>query len=54
MYTHLVGLDNFYLEYVVKVGAFNKHGSGPNTTEHIIMSAEGSKFKKTCTFSIYF
>ncbi|XP_045162637.2 contactin-like [Mercenaria mercenaria] len=41
MYTHLVGLDNYYLEYSVKVGAFNKHGSGPNSTLHDIMSAEG-------------
>jgi hypothetical protein len=44
MYTHLVGLDNYYIEYSVKVGAFNEHGSGPNSTEHIIMSAEGSKY----------
>jgi hypothetical protein len=44
MYTHLVGLDNYYLEYSVKVGAFNKHGSGPNSTLHTIMSAEGSEY----------
>lgn len=42
-YTHLVGEDNFYLEYSVKVGAFNKHGSGPNSTVQPVMSAEGSK-----------
>lgn len=45
MYTHLVGRDNYYLEYTVKVGAFNDHGSGPNSTETIVMSAEGSKWK---------
>ncbi|XP_025082370.1 contactin-like isoform X2 [Pomacea canaliculata] len=36
----LVGQDNFYLEYEVKVGAFNSLGDGPNSTIFIIMSAE--------------
>ena len=43
-YTELVGKDNFYLQYIVKVGAYNKFGDGPNSTERLIMSAEGSKY----------
>ncbi|XP_025082373.1 contactin-like [Pomacea canaliculata] len=39
-YVALVGEENFYLEYEVKVGAFNSLGNGPNTTVYIIMSAE--------------
>ncbi|KAK3772496.1 hypothetical protein RRG08_043711 [Elysia crispata] len=39
-YAALVGADNFYLEYEVMVGAFNPNGSGPNSTVHIVMSAE--------------
>ncbi|KAH3826570.1 hypothetical protein DPMN_128476 [Dreissena polymorpha] len=40
-YTHLVGLENYYLEYTVKIGAYNDKGSGPNSTETGVMSAEG-------------
>ncbi|CAE1245096.1 unnamed protein product [Acanthosepion pharaonis] len=32
---------NFYLEYEVKVQAFNNLGMGPNSTTHTIYSAEG-------------
>lgn len=35
---------NFYLEYEVKVQAFNNLGMGPNSTTHTIYSAEGSKY----------
>lgn len=41
MYTVTVGEDNYYTQYLVKVGAFNDKGHGPNSTEHIVMSAEG-------------
>lgn len=43
-YVTYVGLDNFYLEYELKVQARNEHGSGPNSSVEIIFSAEGSKF----------
>ena len=43
MYTHLVGPDFFYLQYEVKVGTFNIHGDGPNSSVVTIYSAEGSK-----------
>ncbi|XP_053378888.1 contactin-like isoform X2 [Mercenaria mercenaria] len=36
-----VGTENYYLQYRVKVGAYNKNGPGPNSTERIIYSAEG-------------
>ena len=42
-YTHLVGVDFYYLEYEVKVGTYNKHGDGPNSTVEVVYSAEGSK-----------
>lgn len=38
-----VGTDNYYLQYRVKIGAYNDNGHGPNSTEHVIFSAEGSK-----------
>ncbi|KAL4221759.1 Contactin-3 [Mactra antiquata] len=41
MYTYLVGVDNYYLEYEVMVAAYNEHGAGPNSTVKVIMSAEG-------------
>ena len=41
-FTATVGLDNYYLQYEVKVGAYNIHGDGPNSTVTIIYSAEGS------------
>ena len=44
MYTHLVGVDFYYLEYEVKVGTYNKHGDGPNSTVEVIYSAEGSTY----------
>ena len=43
-YTALVGVENYYLEYEVKVAAFNYLGQGPNSTVTIIMSAEDSKY----------
>ncbi|GFN94662.1 contactin [Plakobranchus ocellatus] len=36
----VVGLDFYYLQYTVKVQAFNIKGSGPNSTEAIVYSAE--------------
>ncbi|GFN89730.1 contactin [Plakobranchus ocellatus] len=39
-FTTTVGADNFYLEYEVKIAAFNNNGTGPNSTVHTIMSAE--------------
>ena len=51
-FTANVGLDNYYLQYEVKVGAYNVHGDGPNSTVAVIFSAEGSKYslslKMTC------
>jgi len=44
MFTANVGLENYYLEYEVKVGAYNDLGSGPNSTDTIVMSAEGSMY----------
>ena len=43
-FTVTVGIDDYYLQYEVKVGAYNVHGDGPNSTVTIIFSAEGSKF----------
>ncbi|XP_045161359.2 contactin-like isoform X2 [Mercenaria mercenaria] len=40
-YVVTVGTDNYYLQYRVKVGAYNDNGHGPNSTEQIIYSAEG-------------
>ena len=42
-FTATIGLDNFYSQYEVKVGAYNIHGDGPNSTVTVIYSAEGSK-----------
>ncbi|KAL3862103.1 hypothetical protein ACJMK2_008096 [Sinanodonta woodiana] len=39
-YVYLVGLENYYLEYEVKVGAFNDYGAGPNSSVEVIFSAE--------------
>ena len=44
MFTKTIGPDNFYLQYDVKIGTYNDHGDGPNSTASIIWSAEGSKF----------
>ncbi|KAL5009483.1 hypothetical protein ScPMuIL_011788 [Solemya velum] len=38
---HTVTVGNYYLKYQVKVGAYNEMGSGPNSTEVVIFSAEG-------------
>lgn len=43
MYVVTVGTDNYYLQYRVKVAAYNDKGHGPNSTEQVIYSAEGSK-----------
>ncbi|KAK7482492.1 hypothetical protein BaRGS_00026309 [Batillaria attramentaria] len=39
-YVALVGADYYYLEYEVKVAAFNYLGQGPNSSVTIVMSAE--------------
>ena len=51
MYTILVGPDNYYLQYDVKVGTFNDYGSGPNSTAEVIYSAEGSMFRYLYTIN---
>lgn len=38
-----VGVDNYFLEYEVKVQAFNDKGFGPNSTEVVVFSAEDRK-----------
>ena len=45
-YVITVGQDNYYLQYRAKVGAYNINGHGPNSSEVIIYSAEGSKLKE--------
>ncbi|KAJ8307147.1 hypothetical protein KUTeg_015231 [Tegillarca granosa] len=40
-YTDTVGENNYYLEYEVKVGAWNEIGPGPNSTIALVYSAEG-------------
>ena len=43
-YAHTVGRENFYLQYEVKVTAFNDYGPGPSSPEGVfIYSAEDSK-----------
>ena len=42
IFTKTIGPDYFYLQYDVKVGTYNDHGDGPNSTAAIIYSAEGS------------
>ncbi|KAK3764141.1 hypothetical protein RRG08_055937, partial [Elysia crispata] len=39
-FNKVVGLSNYYLPYTVKVQARNPEGSGPNSTEATVMSAE--------------
>ncbi|XP_052761161.1 contactin-5-like [Mya arenaria] len=41
MFTTEVGVENYYLEYEVMVGVYNGNGEGPNSTDTVIMSAEG-------------
>ena len=52
-FTATVGLDNFYLQYEVKVGAFNIYGDGPNSTVTIIYSAEGSEYFWIIRMNLY-
>ena len=51
IYTVTIGADNYYLQYEVKVGAFNMYGDGPNSTVSLIYSAEGSKYY--CFISLF-
>ncbi|XP_059165972.1 contactin-like [Physella acuta] len=37
-FSALVGIENYYLEYEIKICAFNDHGPGPNSSVEIIMS----------------
>ncbi|XP_025080368.1 contactin-like [Pomacea canaliculata] len=39
-YVALIGVENYFLEYEIKVGAFNNLGDGPNSTVFTVMSAE--------------
>lgn len=41
-YVALIGVENYFLEYEIKVGAFNNLGDGPNSTVFTVMSAEDS------------
>ncbi|KAK6970083.1 Contactin-2, partial [Biomphalaria glabrata] len=34
----VVGADNYYLQYDVKIAAFNEYGEGPNSSVQIVMS----------------
>ena len=40
----VVGVDNYYLEYEVKVAAFNVLGQGPNSSIAVVMSQEDRKW----------
>ncbi|XP_060078104.1 contactin-like [Ylistrum balloti] len=40
-YVMLVGENNFYLQYEVKIQAFNNYGRGPNSSVVLVYSAEG-------------
>ncbi|OWF40587.1 contactin-like [Mizuhopecten yessoensis] len=40
-YVMLVGENNFYLQYEVKIQAFNDYGRGPNSSVVLVFSAEG-------------
>lgn len=39
-----VGEDNYYLQYEIKIQVYNDMGKGPNSTEAVVYSAEGSKY----------
>lgn len=39
-----VGEENYYLEYEIKIQVYNLMGKGPNSTEAVVYSAEGSKY----------
>ena len=43
-YVTVVGADNYYLEYEVKVAAFNALGQGPNSSIVVVMSQEDCKW----------
>ena len=34
----------FYMPYEVKVGVFNVHGAGPNSSSTVVYSSEGSEW----------
>jgi len=40
----VIGKDNFFLEYQVRVTPVNQFGSGPTGKNDSVMSAEASKF----------
>ena len=40
-YVATVGLENYYIQYDVMVGAYNDMGDGPNSTVYTVYSAEG-------------
>lgn len=42
-HVELVGIDNYYLPYEVKVQGYNQYGRGPNASA-IVYSSEGSKY----------
>lgn len=44
IYVHLVGMDNFFSEYDVRVAAYNAMGSGPTSPIVPIRSAEDSMY----------
>ena len=55
IYVHLVGSDNFYTEYDVRVSAYNSMGSGPTSPITPIMSAEDSKsFSPNTSYHLYY
>ncbi|CAL1534452.1 unnamed protein product [Lymnaea stagnalis] len=37
-YSALIGVENYFLEYEIKIGAFNGMGQGPNSSVEVIMS----------------
>ena len=44
-FAHTVGRENYYLQYEVKVTAFNEYGQGPTSPDGVyIYSAEDCKF----------
>ena len=43
-YVATVGLENYYIQYDVMVGAYNDIGDGPNSTVYTVYSAEGRAY----------
>jgi aminopeptidase C len=39
----LLTANDYYLQYEIIIGVFNRYGTGPNSTMAVIYSAEGSK-----------